>query len=158
MHKRVSANLEQSDGRNDTHWLDLEGIADVEVTSEALSSPIEGALLSQASAGWRAGSSGRQKIRLHFRPPQHLTRIFLDFVETESERTQEYTLRWSADYGEPFREIVRQQWTFSPQGAPREIEDYSVNLQEVKILELDIIPDVRTGSKAVASLAQWRLA
>ncbi len=158
MHKRVSGDLEQSDGRNDTHWLELEGIADVEVTSEALSSPIEAALLSHASAGWRAGSSGRQKIRLHFRPPQHLTRIFLDFVETETERTQEYTLRWAADYGQPFREIVRQQWTFSPQGATREIEDYSVNLPEVRILELDILPDIRVGTKAVASLTQWRLA
>jgi hypothetical protein len=82
----------------------------------------------------------------------------LNFLETERERTQEYTLRWSPDYGESFHHIVRQQWNFSPHGATREIEDHYVGLPSVTILELKIIPDVRIGTKAVASLAQWRLA
>ena len=113
----------------DEDWLHVEGLAEVEVTSEALAYPVEGAFFSEPSAGWRASGPGPQTIKLHFQPPQQLTRIALYFVESEMERTQEYTLRWSHGYGESFHEIVRQQWNFSPQGATREIEDHHVELQ-----------------------------
>lgn len=158
MNKRVMPALQKDDVQADQEWLHVEGLAEVEVSSEALAYPVERALLGEPSTGWRAGGPGVQTIRLHFRPPQRLTRIWLHFVDSEIERTQEYTLRWSPDYGESFREIVRQQWNFSPQGSTREIEDHYVNLPSVTILELKIIPDIRIGTKAVASLAQWRLA
>jgi hypothetical protein len=156
--KRVVPGHQQQGALADEDWLHVEGLAEVEVTSEALAYPAEGALLPEPRAGWRAGGPGPQTIRLHFQPPQHLTRIWLYFVESEMERTQEYTLRWSSDYGESFHEIVRQQWNFSPHGATREVEDHYVELAAVAILELNIIPDIRVGTKAVASLAQWRLA
>jgi hypothetical protein len=158
MHKRVVPGLQKDDALADQDWLHVEGLAEVEVTSESLAYPAECALLPEPSAGWRAGGPGPQTIRLHFNPPQRLTRIRLNFIESEIERTQEYTLRWSRDYGESFHEIVRQQWNFSPQGGTCEVEDHYVNLPSVTILELKIIPDIRIGSKAVASLAQWRLA
>jgi hypothetical protein len=158
MRKRVVPRLQQDAVLADEDWLHVEGLAEVEVTSEALAYPVECALLPEPSAGWRAGGPGPQTIKLHFRPPQRLTRIWLTFVESERERTQQYTLRWSSDYGESFHEIVRQQWNFSPHGATREIEDHYVNLPSVAILELKIIPDIRVETKAVASLAQWRLA
>jgi hypothetical protein len=37
-------------------------------------------------------------------------------------------------------EIVRRQWTFSPQGATSGIEDYEVSLNSVPILELMLTP------------------
>ena len=158
MRKRAVPGLQDNAALHHEDWLHVEGLVDVEVTSEDLAYPVECALLPDSSAGWRAAGPGPQTIRLHFRPPQRLTRIWLSFVESERERTQEYTLRWSSHYGESFREIVRQQWNFSPEGATREIEDHYVELPSVTILELEIIPDVRVGTKAVASLAQWRLA
>ena len=158
MRKRVVPTRQNDDPVAALEWLDLEGLVEVEVTSEALAYPVECALLPEPSAGWRAGTPGPQTIRLHFRPPQRLTRISLYFVESEVERTQEYTLRWSSDYGESFHEIVRQQWNFSPQGATCELENHDVQLQSVTILELKIIPDLRVGTKTVASLAHWRLA
>ena len=158
MDKRVVPGLQREHPLADEDWLPVEGFVEVEVTSEALAYPVERALLPEASAGWRARGPGLQIIKLHFRPPQRLTRIWLKFVESEIERTQEYTLRWASDYGECFHEIVRQQWNFSPQGATCEIEDHYVDLPFVTILELKIIPDIRIGTKAVASLAQWRLA
>lgn len=81
----------------------------------------------------------------------------MNFVEPGAERTQEYVLRWSSDRGQSFREIVRQQWNFSPQGATSEIEDHHVELPAVTVLELSIIPDI-SGGNAPASLAQLRLA
>ena len=73
----------------------------------------------------------------------------------EVERTQEFTLRWS-QAGGPFREIVRQQWNFSPQGSSSEVEDYQVQLENVSVLELTLKPDLTPGT-AYATLAAWRV-
>ena len=55
------------------------------------------------------------------------------------------------------REIVRQQWNFSPEGATQEIEDYDVGLTSVTALELRITPDIN-GGNAIAALRELRLA
>jgi hypothetical protein len=52
--------------------------------------------------------------------------------------------------------VVRQQWTFSPQGSTQEVEDYRVTLDDVVVLELAIIPDVSNGG-AHASLHRLRI-
>ena len=58
---------------------------------------------------------------------------------------------------EPLKEIVRQQWNFSPDGSTIESEDYIVDLKAASILELTIDPD-RGAGEALAKLADWRLA
>ena len=83
-------------------------------------------------------------------------RIRLEFSETEIARTQEFTLQWAAEPGGRFRELVRQQWSFSPQGSTSEIEDYQVSLNDVSVLELEIKPDL-TPANAYATLARWRM-
>jgi hypothetical protein len=138
-------------------WLDLELLAQVEITSEASDYPIESALIPGTGPGWQAGQPGEQTIRLLFDEPLKLRRIHLEFHEGERERTQEFVLRWSADGGQSYREIERQQYNFSPPGATREVEDYDVNLDGVTVLEMKIVPDISRGS-AVASLAELRLA
>jgi hypothetical protein len=89
--------------------------------------------------------------------PQRLKRIWLVFEEAENQRTQEFFLRWSPDHGRSFRVIVRQQWNFSPPVTVRETEDYTVDLSDVTVLELRILPD-QSGGTARASLASLRLA
>jgi hypothetical protein len=79
------------------------------------------------------------------------------FQENERERTQEFLLRWSADSGQSYREIARQQYNFSPPGTTQELEDYAVELHGLTTLELIIVPDIRGGSSH-ASVAQLRLA
>jgi hypothetical protein len=138
-------------------WLDLELLAQVEITSEDSDYPIESALIPGTGPGWQAGQPGEQTIRLLFDEPLKLRRIHLEFHEGERERTQEFVLRWSADGGHSYREIVRQQYNFSPPGATREVEDYEVNLDGVTVLEMKIVPDISRGS-AVASLAEMRVA
>jgi len=61
------------------------------------------------------------------------------FEENETARTQEFVLRWSPDVGSSVKEIVRQQWNFSPLDAIREVEEYQVELSSVTVLELVII-------------------
>ena len=79
------------------------------------------------------------------------------FREELQDRTQEFVLRWSADNGQTYREIVRQQYTFSPPGTVREIEEYAVDLGGVTTLELRIVPDI-SGGDAFASLERMQLA
>jgi len=157
MRKRVVAAVQQDTSPLDQDWLNVEGLAEVEISSEDATHPIESALLRGGGSGWRAGGPGKQTIRLLFAHPQRLRRIWLNFLEPATERTQEYVLRWSPDGGVSFREIVRQQWNFSPQGATSETEDHHVELPAVTVLELSIIPDV-SRENAFASLAQLRIA
>ena len=138
-------------------WLDLEPLAQVDVTSEDTGHPIEAALIKDAGERWRARYPGKQMIRLRFDKPQKLSRIRLVFNEDEFQRTQEFVLRWSPDGGVSYWEIVRQQYNFSPPDNSRELEDYVVELDGLTILELEIIPDI-SGGGALASLAQLRLA
>lgn len=155
MKKRIT--MPHHTDESQVHWLDLDDCAEVEVTSEDTNYPIESALMKDESTGWKASAPGKQTIRLHFTHPQHVRRIWLNFLELQNERTQEYVMRWSADKGQSFKEIVRQQWNFSPPSTTCEIEDHQVDLESVTILELNIIPDI-SGGNSPASLAHLRLA
>ena len=157
MRKRIVASPARETASLDDDWLDLESLAEVEVTSEDAAHPIEAALLPGHGSGWSAAAPGKQTIRLLFTRPQPLRRICLVYEEPATPRTQEYVLRWSGDGGRSYREIARQQWNFSPQGATSEAEDHRVDLPAVTALELSIIPDI-SGGEAVASLARLRLA
>jgi hypothetical protein len=140
-------------------WRDLERIARVEITSEDELFPIEHALAKTETKGWRAANPGKQVIRLHFDEPQTIHRIQLHFVDSASERSQEIAVLAGA--GRELREVVRQQWTFSPHGATEELEDYVVNLDNISILELHIDPDRSHDpalSQSYASLQSLKLA
>jgi hypothetical protein len=80
----------------------------------------------------------------------------MDFQEPLTRCTQEFVLRWSSDGGHSYREIVRQQWNFSPPGTTRETEEYAVELDGVTTLELSIVPD-KNGGEARAALMVFRL-
>jgi hypothetical protein len=141
-------------------WLNLEQLARVEVTSEDPRYPIEDALVPGRGPGWVAGGPGLQIVRLVFDEPRHVRRVWLHIAERTVGRTQEFVLRWGAADGQPTREVVRQQWVFSPTGSTHETEDYRVDLRDVTVLELAISPDVsgRDASSSRASLAEMRVA
>ncbi len=140
------------------NWLDLEDIAEVEVTSEAPGFPIEAALaLEGKGEGWRAAESGEQRIRIVFDTPTAVRHMRLQFDEARLARTQEFVLRWAARRDQALQEILRQQWTFSPNGSTSEIENYEVNLTGAAVVELSIKPDISGGSTP-ASLTAWRFA
>jgi hypothetical protein len=156
MRKRLITPSPQAGTPHDEGWMDLDREAVVEVTSEEKEYPVEAALVLEEMRGWRAADSGTQTIRLLFDKPQRLTRISLVFEEADTERTQEFVLRWSGDGGRSFREIVRQQWNFNLPNSMRESEEYQVGLSDVTVLELVIVPDISRGS-ARASLKRLRV-
>jgi hypothetical protein len=157
MRKQIITHGSQEPSTLEADWLDLEHITRLELTSEEAGHPIESTLIPGSGLGWRAAESGEQTIRLLFDVPQRIRRIRLLFDEQSGgERTQEFVLSWSPG-GEHYREIVRQQYNFSPPGVTSEVEDYVVDLDGAVTLQLVIIPDI-SGGQARASLRQLRLA
>jgi hypothetical protein len=157
MLKRIIGQETQDVARSDPQWFNVDALAQVEITSEDAAHPIESGLLPGIESGWRAAQPGPQTVRLVFDQPQRIKRLHLEFHEEELERTQQFVLRWSSNGGQSYREIVRQQYNFSPPATTSEREDYPVDLDGVTTLELTIVPDI-SGGPARASLAQLRLA
>jgi hypothetical protein len=140
-------------------WRDLERIARVEISSEDEQFPIEHALGKKETTGWRAAGTGPQLIRLHFDEPLNIKRLRLHFVDRSAERSQEFAV--FAGPGSELKEVVRQQWSFSPHGSTEEIEDFAVNLSGITTLEVRIDPDRSHDPKQsqnYASLQSLKLA
>jgi len=156
MRKRLITSTQETVRTRGVDWLDIERIALVEVTSEDKNFPVELAFMPGETQGWRAEAPGNQTIRLIFDQPQKLKCISLVFEENETERTQEFVLRWSPNGERSLKEIVRQQWNFSPPETTREVEEYRVDLSNVTVLELIIKPSIGGGG-ARASLKNFRL-
>lgn len=152
----LSPNLDHAIPSSSDQWLNLEEIASVEVSSEDPLYPFEHVLRGAANDGWKAAGPGPQTIRLTFDEPRSIRRIRLEFRENGPERVQEFALyAMTANQGR--KEVLRQQWTFSPGGSTRELEDYPVELADVTAIELQIDPG-RHDKHRIASLRSIALA
>jgi hypothetical protein len=120
-------------------WLALEKVATVELSSEDPEHPFEHALRPNIDESWRAASPGPQVIRIHFDVPSPIRRVHLVFLEEIKERAQEIAL-FATQKAAPRRELLRQQWVFSPNGSRIEVEDFYFDLKDVATLELQIDP------------------
>lgn len=156
MRKRIVSAAQHNELESDRQWIDLEALAEVEITSEDPMHPIESALIANRNGGWCANKPGRQMIRLKFSSPQDIRFIRLEFEEKSVVRTQEYVLRWAPEYGRACQEIVRQQWNFNPEGAVTETEEHEVDLHGCAVLELVIDPGLSEPA-AFASLKSLQL-
>jgi hypothetical protein len=136
-------------------WLDLEELATAEISSEDAQHPFENALQG-GKGGWRAAVPGPQVIRLNFDHPQAIRRIRVEFRESSRERSQEFAVFATLGSNQK-KEVVRQQWSFSPGGSAVEVEDYSVDLAAVVSLELKIDPG-RHDHQAIATLESISIA
>ena len=139
-------------------WRDLERIARVEISLRITQFPIEHALGKKVTTGWRAAATGPQLIRLHFDEPLNIKRLQLH--SSTRRRSGRRSLR-CMPAGAELKEVVRQQWSFSPHGSTEEIEDYTVNLSGITTLELRIDPDRSHDPKQsqhYASLQSLKLA
>ena len=145
------------DAHTDITWLKTAELASVELTSEDPRYPFDPVLEEGGDRGWRAAEPGKQTIRLLFNQPQSIHRVRVRFTDREHERAQEFVLRYSEAPNSPvpskLRDIVRQQWSFSPGGSTEEVEDYTVDLPAVTVLELEIDPD-RGRNTVPATLAE----
>jgi hypothetical protein len=133
-------------------------VATVQVTSEAADHPIDHAFDRSRGPGasrWIADAPGEQSVVLVFDSPRTIRQIGLEVEELTVSRTQELAVSVSADGGRTYRELVRQEFNFSPPGTSFERERWSVSADAVTHLRLEIKPDKggRVGRATLTSLA-----
>ena len=122
----------------------IPAVATVLVTSEDADHPIDHAFDDRRGPGgsrWIAGEPGEQTVILAFDRPQAIRRVALEVEEPEVARTQELQLAVSEDGGQTYREVLRQEYNFSPPGTTVEREDWAVDSDAVTHLRLVIRPD-----------------
>jgi hypothetical protein len=140
--------------------IDVAAVATVRVTSEDPEHPVNHAFDGHRGPGgsrWVAGEPGDQTLILAFDAPQAIHRVALEVEETEVARTQELQLSVSTDGGRTYRELVRQEYNFSPPGTTFEREDWAVDSDAVSHIRLVIKPN--KGGKpcraTITSLVVW---
>ena len=140
--------------------LSIPAVATVEVTSEDGAHPVDHAFDPHRGPGgtrWIAGEPGAQTVLLVFDHPQVLRTIGVEIEELAVSRTQELTVAVSSDGGRTYRELVRQEFTFSPTGTSFEREVWARAESGVTHLRLDIKPD-KGGHVGLATLTSLILA
>jgi hypothetical protein len=123
---------------------DIAALATVLVTSETVDHPIDHVFDTRRGPGgsrWVAAEPGEQVLILAFDVAQTIRRVSLEVEELEVSRTQELALSVSADGGQTYRELRRQEYTFSPPGTTFEREDWAVTAEGITHLQLRIKPD-----------------
>jgi hypothetical protein len=138
--------------------LDVAALATAFITSETAEHPLEHMFDGQRGPGsshWLAATPGEQTLILAFDAAQRIHRVSLEIEETQTDRTQELQLSVSSDGGQTYRELLRQEYTFSPGGATFEREEWALGGEAVTHLRLWIKPDKggRPGRASLTSLA-----
>src|SRR3954463_1235353 len=127
-----------------TGEIEIAPVATVLVTTEALDHPIDLAFdLHRGPGGthWVAGELGEQTVILTFDAPQTINQILLGVEELEVARTQDLQLCLSCDGGRTYREVLRQEFNFSPDGTTFEREKWAMTAEGITHLRLVIKPD-----------------
>jgi hypothetical protein len=105
------------------------------------------------------GNTGRRRqldeILVEFDTPRILSRLVYEVEEATRERTQEVRVEVSEDGGRTYRQILVQEYNFSPAGATFQREQQRFNLRQASHLRLTIVPN-KSGS-GIATLTSFRL-
>ena len=130
-------------------WKDIPAIATVLVTSEDAQHPIDNLFDDRRPPGgsrWIAATPGEQTIILAFDTPQLIHRLAIDIEEPDIGRTQEIAVAVSRDGGHTYRELLRQEYTFSPPATTVESEQWTLGGEgDVSHLRLMIRPNKGGG-------------
>jgi hypothetical protein len=124
--------------------IDVLSAATVLASSEAEDHPVTRIFDENRGPGgtqWIAGEPGDQKLIIAFHQPQTLRQITIEIEEREAARTQEIQLAVSSDGGKTYRELRRQEFNFSPEGATWECENWTIAEFNVTHVKLVIKPD-----------------
>ena len=82
---------------------------------------------------------------VEFDQPQTISRLVYEVEETIRERTQEVRVEASDDGGRAYRQILVQEYNFSPRGATFQREEQRFDLRRITHLRFTIVPN-KSGS------------
>jgi hypothetical protein len=139
--------------------IDIAASATIAYSSEDPAHPVEYLLDGHSGPGATRWISARpdtiERIIIEFDQPQAISRLVYEVEETMRERTQEVRVEVSEDSGQSYRQILVQEYNFSPGGATYQCEEQRFNLRQVTHLRLMIVPN-KSGS-GTATLTALRL-
>jgi hypothetical protein len=142
-----------------TDEIDIASCATIAYSSEDPAHPVEHLLDGRSGPGATRWISARpdatEQIVVEFDQPQTIARLAYEVEEAMRERTQEVRVEVSDDGGRTYRQILVQEYTFSPGGATYQREEQQLNLRQVSHLRLTIVPN-KNGS-GTATLTSLRL-
>jgi hypothetical protein len=143
----------------DAGEIDIAGHATIAYSSEDPAHPVEHMLDGRSGPGATRWMSARpdttEHIVIEFDRPRSISRILYE-VETMQQRTQEVRVEVSEDGGQSYRQILVQEYNFSPRGgATYQRGEQRFNLPQVTHLRLTIVPN-KSGSGTV-TLTRLRL-
>lgn len=133
--------------------------ATILVTSERADHPIDCICDGQRGPGstrWIAEQPGDQTVVLAFDTAQNIHIVGLEIEERDVNRTQELTLATSRDGGQTYREVLRQEFNFSPSGTTFQHEEWRVAAEGITHLRVWIRPD-KGGNPCHASMTSLAL-
>ena len=131
-------------------WLDLDLLADVTII-------VDGHRVARSPRTWSADCPGEQVIEIRFRRPTTVTRLRVVTREAELSRTQEMTIWASSRRGERHQEILHRRFTFTPGGATEHVEECALQLEQVSVLRVRIVPAIE-GQRAVTHVSELHVA
>ena len=139
--------------------IDIASSATIAYSSENPAHPVEHLLDGRSGHGATRWMSARsdfiEHIIVEFDKPQPISRLVYEVEEARRERTQEVRVEVSEDGGKSYRQILVQEYTFSPRGATYQREEQHFNLIRASHLRLTIVPN-KNGS-GTATLTTLRL-
>ena len=142
--------------------IDVAGCASIAYSSEDPAHPLENLFDGRSGPGVTRWMSARpdtiEHIVLEFDQPQTIARLVYEVEEAMRERTQELRVEVSEDGGRTYRQILVQEYTFSPRGATYQCQDQRFDLRRVTHLRLTIVPNKNgSGTATAASFATFGL-
>ena len=139
--------------------IDIARLALLAYSSEDPDHPLEHLLDGRSGRGGTRWASARanatERIVLEFDHSQRISRLVYEVEECSQERTQEVRIEVSTDGGRTYRQVLAQDYTFSPRGATFQHEDLRLDLVGVSHLRLTITPN--KGGSGAATLTSLRL-
>lgn len=139
--------------------IDIANCATIAYSSEDPAHPVEYLLDARSGPGATRWRSARpdviELLVLEFDRPQAISRLLYEVEEAERERTQEVRVEVSEDRGRTYRQILVQEYTFSPRGATYQREEQRLNVHQASHLRFTIVPN-KNGS-GTATLTALRL-
>jgi hypothetical protein len=139
--------------------IDIARLALFAYSSEDPKHPLEHLIDGSCGRGGTRWASARpnvtERIVLQFDHPQPISRLVYEVEESSQERTQEVRVEVSTDRGRTYRQVLAQDYTFSPQGSTFQREDLRLDLPGITHLNLTIIPN--KGGSGTATLTSLRL-
>ena len=139
--------------------IDIANSATLVYSSEDPDHPVEHLIDGHCGRGSTRWTSARpnetERIVLEFDRPERISCLVYEVEECLQERTQEVRVEVSTDHGRSHRQVLVQEYVFSPHGATFQHEELRLDLPAITHLSLTIVPN-KSGS-GVASLTSLRL-